>query len=203
MPESRYQLVVVGSSWGGMHALQRLLGGLDGSFCATVLIAQHRLEDVVPSGLADILAASTYLKVCEAGDEQEIEPGMALLAPAGYHLLVEQGHVRLSTEGRVSYSRPSADLLFESAADAYGPRVMAIVLTGANDDGAAGVRAVKAAGGFVVAQEPSEAERPEMPQAAIDTGSVDRVLTLDRIPGLLSVACGMAPDPQQRQSGRA
>jgi two-component system, chemotaxis family, protein-glutamate methylesterase/glutaminase len=191
-PGTRYSVVVIGASWGGLDALTVLLGSLTRDFCASLLIAQHRLEDIAPSGLAGLLDGRCEIPVREADDHERLEQGTAYLAPAGYHLLVQHGMTALSTDAHRKHSRPSVDLLFESAADAYGHAVVAVVLTGANDDGADGVRAVKDAGGFVVAQDPAEAVRPEMPQAAIDTGKVDRVLPLARIGGLLGAACGPA-----------
>jgi two-component system chemotaxis response regulator CheB len=108
------------------------------------------------------------------------------VAPADYHLFVEPGSFALSTEGPVRFSRPSVDLLFESAAESYGHDLVAIVLTGANDDGCRGVQAVKEAGGLTMAQDPSTAERPEMPQGAIESGAVDLVLPLEGIAGELN-----------------
>jgi len=192
---ARWQLVVIGASWGGMDALRYLLGLLPATFCASVLVAQHRSEESSPADFARLLGAHCNMAVLDADDGTRIEPGRVLVAPAGYHLLVEPDHVRLSTDGRRKYARPYIDMMFESAADAYGHHVMAVVLTGLNDDGADGVRAVKRAGGFVAVQDPAEAERDEMPRAAIATGAVDRVLTLERIAGLLAVACGANTAP--------
>lgn len=197
-PGSRFEAIVVGCSWGGMEALTELLGALPDTLCAPILVAQHRLEDSVPSSLAHLLSAHSSLPVGEADDREALEPGKVYLAPAGYHLLVERGLATLSTAERRNHSRPSVDMLFEAAADAYGPAVIAVILTGANDDGAQGVRAIKHAGGFVVAQDPEDAERREMPDAAITTRCVDRILPLRGIAGLLAAACGpslpAAPD---------
>ena len=123
--------------------------------------------------------------VVEPGDKEPIEPAHVYVAPADYHLLVERGMFHLSTEHAVAYSRPSIDVLFESAADAYGDKLTAVVLTGANADGAAGAQRVKERGGFLIVQDPLTAEAPVMPQAAIAAARVDRILPLDRIGPLL------------------
>ena len=119
----------------------------------------------------------------EVDDKLPIEPSRVYLAPPDYHLLVERGHFSLSIEAPVRFSRPSIDVLFESAADAYGGRLVAVVLTGSNDDGRRGLCRVKEAGGMVLVQDPATAERREMPDAAIATGLADEVLP---IPALAS-----------------
>lgn len=174
------RLVVVGSSWGGMDALGTLLGGLDPAHPASFALAQHRSADH-DEVLLRYLAARSALPVSEVDDKDEILPGHVHLAPADYHLLVEPGHFALSTEAAVRFSRPSIDLLFESAAEAYGEEVVAVVLTGANDDGCRGARCVKEVGGRVLAQDPGTAERSEMPEGVIAAGVVDAVLGLDAI----------------------
>jgi two-component system, chemotaxis family, protein-glutamate methylesterase/glutaminase len=113
-------------------------------------------------------------------------------APADYHLLVEKGEFSLSVDEVVHHSRPSIDVLFESAADAYGPALIGVILTGANDDGAAGVKRIKSRGGLVVAQDPKTAEAPAMPAAAIATGAVDQVLPLEQIGPFLVERCQLA-----------
>ena len=173
-------LVVVGSSWGGVAALQTLLRGLPADLPAAVVIAQHRrphADDV----LEHLLQGVASLPLREVQDKVPLEAGVAYLAPADYHTLVELEALALSTEERVNFSRPSIDVLFESAAMAYGDRVIAIVLTGANDDGARGAALVHSYGGVTIAEDPDTATRSEMPRAAIATGAVDHVLPLDRI----------------------
>jgi two-component system chemotaxis response regulator CheB len=135
------------------------------------------------------LRRRTNLKVVDAEDKQWIKPGHVYLAPANYHLLVERGAFSLSVDDAVSYSRPSIDVLFESAADAYGASVAAVVLTGANSDGARGVKAIKKRGGFVVVQDPKTAEAPSMPTAAIAAARVDQILPLERIGPFLLELC--------------
>jgi two-component system chemotaxis response regulator CheB len=174
------RLAVVGASWGGMDALGRLLRQLEAGNRLAIAVAQHRSPGSDRT-LVRYLGRCSTLPVVEADDKDLIEPGQVYLAPADYHLFVEAGSFALSTEAAVRFSRPSIDLLFESAADAYGKELVAVVLTGANDDGCRGVRAVKAAGGLTIAQDPSTAERPEMPTGAIGSGAVDLVLSLDAI----------------------
>ena len=174
------RLAVVGASWGGMDAVGRLVQALDARNQLAIAVAQHRSPDA-DGTLLRYLGARSPLPVVEAEDKTPIDPGHVYLAPPDYHLFVEEGSFALSTEGAVRFSRPSIDLLFESAADAYGEDVVAVVLTGANDDGCRGVLAVKEAGGLTIAQDPSTAERPEMPAGAIGSGAVDLVLPIEQI----------------------
>ena len=184
-------LVAIGSSWGGLHAVGSLLAALPARFGAAVAIAQHRSAGSRDGALAAVLAGRGPLPVREVEDKDRIEPGHAYLAPADYHLLVEPDGFALSIDEQVQYSRPSIDVLFESAADAYGERAVAVVLTGANEDGAAGLRRIKARGGVTIVQDPDSAERPEMPRAAIATGAADRVLALVDIAPALVELCGV------------
>jgi two-component system chemotaxis response regulator CheB len=162
-------LVVVGTSLGGLNALQILLGGLPQPLQSAVAIVQHRSKGV-ETGLCDLLQAASRAPVAEPEDKEPIQRGRVYLAPGDYHLLVErsdqQYHLALSTEGPVSYARPSIDVLFESAADAYGPALVAVVLTGANEDGAAGAARVRQRGGTVMIQDPASAASGIMPAAA-------------------------------------
>lgn len=180
------RLAVVGASWGGMHALARLLGQLDAECRLAVAIAQHRAAERTGTVLVDFLQRCCALPVGEAEDKQDIEAGVVSIAPPDYHLFVEPGHYALSLDAPVHQSRPSIDVLFESAGDAYREEVVAVILTGANDDGARGVAAVKEGGGMTLAQDPDTAERREMPEAAIATGAVDQVLTIEEIGGVLN-----------------
>jgi two-component system chemotaxis response regulator CheB len=147
-----------------MDAAARVLEGLPADLDVAVVIVQHRMHR--PSELAAILGRHTSWQVCEADDKEGLSPRRVFLAPPGYHLLVDGDRFALSTEGPQRGSRPSIDVLFESLADAFGPRVIGVVLTGANDDGAAGLASVVAAGGAAVVQDPSTAARPAMPEAA-------------------------------------
>ena len=193
---ARAELVVVGASWGGLKALSTVLAGLPADLDAAVVVAQHRAPRST-DGLSRLLAQHGPLQVCEAEDKMAIAPGNVYLAPPDYHVLVERrrgegGHLGLSLDDRVQFSRPSVDVLFESAAAAYGECVAAVVLTGANADGAAGLRAVKGAGGFTLVQDPASAESPVMPEAAIASGAADKVLPLSQIAAFLVELCRTA-----------
>ncbi|MGH8902215.1 MAG: chemotaxis protein CheB [Egibacteraceae bacterium] len=181
-----FELAVVGASWGGIAALGQLARDLDPGSVLALAVALHRGADGPEGALVSYLTARCRLPVSEAEDKDEIEPGHLYLAPADYHLLVEPGRFALSLEAPVQHSRPSVDVLFESAAHAYGGRLVAAVLTGANDDGSRGIRRVKDCGGVTLAQDPDTAERREMIDAAIATGAVDRILTLQGIADALN-----------------
>jgi two-component system chemotaxis response regulator CheB len=184
-----YELVAIGASWGGLHALETVLGALPAGFPAPIAIAQHRAPDAGSGALTRMLSVRSGLDVREAGDKDPIEPGRVYLAPPDYHLLVEPGGFALSTDEHVQYSRPSIDVLFDTAADTYGPNLIAVVLTGANADGAYGIERVRRRGGATIVQDPETAEKRAMPDAAIATGAADRVVPLERIaPTLVELA---------------
>lgn len=184
-----HELIVVGASWGGLEAVGRVLAGLPEGFRTPLAIVQHRGSDSRGGRLEAMLAIRTALPVREVDDKDPIEPGVAYLAPADYHLIVEPGAFSLSVDEHVQYARPSIDVAFESAADSYGARLLAVLLTGANEDGAAGMLRVRERGGCTVVQDPATAVKPTMPQAAIDAGGVVKVLSLDEIPRFLSGVC--------------
>ena len=186
----RAGLVAMGTSWGGLEALGLLLGGLRPGFRAPVVVVQHRSPAAPEGAMRHYLAERCPLTVVDAEDKDRLEPGHVYLAPPDYHLLVDVGSVALSLDAPVAYSRPSVDVLFESAAESYGPAVVAVVLTGANADGSRGVVKVAEAGGRVLVQDPGEAERREMPEAAIATGAVHEVLTLERLASRLDQMAG-------------
>jgi len=185
--------VVIGGSAGGLEALNALLPMLPAAFRAPVIVVMHQ-RPMHPSLLPELLAPRCALPVLEAEDKLAIRPGHLYLAPPDYHLLVEQeegegrregawGDVRLalSVEPPVRYSRPSIDVLFESAAIAWREQVLGILLSGANDDGARGLAAIRAAGGLAWVQTPESAVVETMPQEAIARGAADHVLTLEAI----------------------
>lgn len=159
-------LIVVGASWGGLDALTVLVRGLPADFDVPVVIVQHRGPDA-QSFLSDLLQQWTGRKVLEPEDKEPIEPGHIYVAPANYHLLVETGHLSLTTEAAVRYSRPSIDVMFGSASHAYGSRLIGVVLTGANEDGSRGLQCVEEYGGYCVVQDPATAEVATMPEAAL------------------------------------
>jgi two-component system chemotaxis response regulator CheB len=175
------RLVVVGASWGGLDAIGRLLAPLPKSFSVPVAIVQHRGKSSLDGVMRQYLAIRCSLEVIDVEDKTPLEGGRVFLGPPDYHLLVDEGILVLSLEAPVLFSRPSVDVLFESAAASYGPGVTAIVLTGANDDGSRGALAVRQAGGTVLVQDPDEAERWEMPAATIAAGAADGVYRLDEL----------------------
>jgi len=179
-----FELVVIGTSWGGLRAIEILLSGLPKDFPLAIAIAQHRHKDAGDL-LSELLQRHSLLPVIEAEDKHPIAPKHVYLAPADYHLLVEPGNFALSTEAPVLYSRPSIDLLFESAADAYTHRTIGVILTGANHDGSQGLATLKRRGGLAIVQEPAEAESSFMPTAAIAATQVDYILPLAKIASCL------------------
>jgi two-component system, chemotaxis family, protein-glutamate methylesterase/glutaminase len=183
-------IVVVGASLGGLSALQALLSDLPEAFPLPVVVAQHRAVDSADL-LQKVLRRHSRLRVREPQDKEAIQPGRVYVAPADYHLLVEPGAFALSTQEIVCCARPSIDVLFESAADSYAEKVIAVILTGSNKDGARGAARVKACGGFLVVQEPHTAESPVMPEAVLAATRVDRVLPLAEIAPFLLEASGV------------
>jgi two-component system, chemotaxis family, protein-glutamate methylesterase/glutaminase len=160
------RLVVLGASWGGLQALSTIVHHLSPELPAAVAIVQHRSKDS-GSLLAELLQDVTPMRVVEPEDKEPIVAGHAYVAPPDYHLLVDDGMFSLSVDAAFRYSRPSIDVTMASAAEAYGERVVAVVLTGANDDGARGARQVIERGGAVLVQDPETAEVRTMPEAAM------------------------------------
>lgn len=194
------RLVAIGCSWGGLAAASSVLDHLPDDLPAAVVIVQHRVPG--PTALARLLGPHSRWTVTEAEDKQPIRSHTVYVAPGGYHLLVDGRRFALTTEAPVRFSRPSIDVLFESAAESYTRRVVAVVLSGANADGAAGLRAVLGRGGVGVVQDPATAERQEMPRAAIDTGLPVHVAAPEEIGALLAelMAADGAP-PRRDLSG--
>jgi len=184
------KVVVVGTSLGGLRALEILLRGLAPDFPVPIAIVQHRSAewDGQQSHLTRLLQLHSPLPVVEASDKDPLDGGRVFLAPPDYHLLVDEGCLALSIDARVCHARPSIDVLFESAADVYREAVLAVLMTGASAYGTMGAMRIKRRGGTVVAQDPRTAESPVMPQAAISAGVVDQVLPLDEIAAYLNVA---------------
>jgi two-component system chemotaxis response regulator CheB len=183
------RVVVIGTSLGGMRALETLLRGLMVDFPLPIAIVQHRgVDSDQQSQLTRLLQLHCALTVCEANDKEPMTGGRVYLAPPDYHLLVDEGRFALSVDERVCHARPSIDVLFESAADSYREGVLGVVLTGASADGVHGAACIKRRGGSVVAQDPRTAEAPTMPEAAIAAGVVDRVLPLAEIAPFLNLA---------------
>lgn len=198
-----YEFIVVGASLGGLHALEILLTGLPKDFPVPVAIAQHR-HKASDDSLSIVLQRQSALPITEVEDKDTIMPGRVYLAPPDYHLLVEESQTQwdsdgeyrtsvptfaLSTEAPVLYARPSIDVLFESAADAYGEKVIGVILTGASNDGTQGLARIKANGGLTIVEEPSTACCATMPKAAIAAVPIDWILPLDEIAPLLVSLC--------------
>nr|WP_312231389.1 chemotaxis protein CheB [Pseudomonas sp.] len=186
MPARKPEVVVVGASAGGVEALLGLFDGLPAGY-GLPLVAVLHLPDNRESLLPDLFARRLALRVKEAQDKEVLQPGTLYFAAPGYHLCIEADRsFSYSREEPVHFSRPSIDYLFESAADAYGAKAMGILLTGANQDGAAGLYTIKQRGGVTVVQDPQEAQVATMPEAALALHQPDYILTLRGILALLA-----------------
>ncbi len=180
-----YEAVALGVSAGGLEALSLLLAALPANLPMAVIVVQHRPSDS-GSFLVEYFAERCSMRVIEAEEKELARSGNIYFAPAAYHLLVERDKTfSFSVDEKVNFSRPSIDVLFETAALAYGVGLIGVVLTGANGDGAAGLQTIKRCGGLAVVQDPDEAKSPFMPRAAIDAGPVDYVLELAKIVNLI------------------
>lgn len=193
-PQSADDLIVIGTSTGGLEALRIVLADLPPRFPAAVLIVQHVGQH--DSLLPGLLARATPLPLRHARDGDLLEPGRILVAPPDHHLLVQQNGgqrcVALSRGPRENHARPAIDPLFRTAAAAYGARAIGVILTGRMDDGTAGLFAIKACGGQAIVQLPEDAVAPEMPASAIENVDVDRVLQLEEIGAALVQMVAMA-----------
>lgn len=176
----KYKLIVIGTSLGGSRALQTLLKGLPSSFPLPLAIVQHRSRGTGEL-LINFLQENCAMPVDEVEDKTPMYPSRVYVAPAGYHMLAEKGYFSLSTDAPVQYSRPSIDVLFESAAATYGPELIGVILTGANNDGAKGCANLKKRGGWLVVQEPATAERQTMPMAVLAVAPADQILSVEEI----------------------
>jgi two-component system, chemotaxis family, protein-glutamate methylesterase/glutaminase len=194
-----YSIAVVGTSWGGLNALRELVGKLPANFRVPTVLVQHRHRQS-DHLLSTFLQERTTLAVAEVEDKMPIEPGALFIAPADYHLLVDRGFFTLSTDPPVRYSRPSIDVTFYSAADAYGPATIGVILTGANSDGSRGLRRIFDRGGAAIVQDPSTAESPTMPSAAIRCVPEARVEPIARIAAMLAELDDSSPrlNPSER-----
>jgi two-component system chemotaxis response regulator CheB len=191
--QGRIDAIVIGASAGGVEALSVLLPALPAGLRASLFIVLH-LPRERPSLLAEIFASKCALQVREAEDKMRVEPGTVYFAPPDYHLLLDEGpQLALSIDELVHFSRPSIDVLFESAADIYAERLMGIILTGANEDGAAGLAAIHRTGGVTIVQEPDSAQAPLMALSALKRTPADFVLPLEEIAGLLGALASAEP----------
>jgi len=181
----QYEAIVIGVSAGGMNALKTLFSLLPEDFKIPIIIVQHvspRSENV----WIQLLNEKSHLDIKEADEKEKIEKGKVYIAPPNYHLLVEKNKTfSLSVDERVNFARPSIDVLFETAADAYQHHLIGVVLTGANNDGSKGIKRIKECGGLTIVQQPDTAESPYMPASAIATSPPDYILPLEEIIKLL------------------
>lgn len=196
-------MIAVGASWGGLKALRAIAHGLPAHFPVPVTFVQHRSKE--SGALRDLLQDCTPLIVCEVEDKQPIMGGYVYLAPPDYHLLVDGDEFSLTVDAPVRYSRPSIDVFFESVADRFGAEAAGVILTGANEDGAAGLRQVAARGGLAIVQDPRTAESPIMPRAALRAVPTAVTLPLERLaPYLVSLATAdEGSRPRRDRSGGA
>jgi two-component system, chemotaxis family, protein-glutamate methylesterase/glutaminase len=189
-----YEIIVVGTSWGGLTALRELVGGLPKDFTLPIVVVQHRHKQS-DSLLTTLLQDTTPLCVSEVEDKAPIAACTVHIAPPDYHLLIEDGYFSLSTDAPVRYSRPSIDVTFTSAADTYAERSVGVVLTGANADGSRGLKRIADRGGLALVQMPATAESPAMPDAALRCVPSAKALTIQEIVaqlGALAPAVGGA-----------
>ncbi|AVQ12511.1 Protein-glutamate methylesterase CheB [Leptospira santarosai] len=180
-----YEAIVMGVSAGGMNAMKTILPYLPSEYGIPLILVQHigpRSDGTWFRILGDLCG----IRIKEAEEKEKIEPGTVYVAPPNYHLLIEKDKtLSLAVTERVNFSRPSIDVLFESASDAYGDRLIGIVLTGANSDGAKGLKKIKENGGLAIVQDPLCSEASLMPESAIRAGPVDHILSLEKITELL------------------
>jgi two-component system chemotaxis response regulator CheB len=187
------EAVVIGGSSGAVDALLQILPALPSSYAIPVIVVLHLLP-TRRSGLAELLAAQSKLRVKEAEDKEPVEKKTVYLASPDYHLLVEKRRsFSLSADAPEHFSRPAIDVLFETAADAYGPNLVGVLLTGANEDGARGLARIRRMGGMTIVQSPETAVSTTMPESALRLGCVDRVLSLTAIGELLAQLEPAAP----------
>lgn len=179
------ELIAIGASAGGLPALMKIVSDLEPDGPA-VLVVQH-LDPRHKSQIPQLLARRASVRVKEAQDGEPIAPETIYVGPADEHLLVSEGRIQLAHSRLIRFSRPSIDVMFASVAATYGSRAMGVILSGSNRDGADGIAAIKRAGGITIAQSPDSAEYRVMPQAAIDTGCVDHIISLDKMGQSLSL----------------
>ncbi len=194
-----YEIIVIGTSWGGLSALSTIISTLPSTFALPIVVVQHRSPDAA-GFLAELLQGRTSLRVAEVDDKMTIAAGHVYVAPPNYHLLVERGFFSLTTDAPVRYSRPSIDVTFGSVADAYGRSAIGIVLTGANEDGALGLKRIADRGGYAIVQDPETAEGAMMPRAAWRLVPRARVLPLELISSHLVTVAPARPPAQTRRA---
>jgi two-component system chemotaxis response regulator CheB len=177
----QYRAVIIGASAGGLFAVSDILEQLPGNYPIPIVVVQHRLKDQRDL-LEQVLQSKCLIKVKQADEKEKIRGGLVYIAPPDYHLLIEEDETfSLTTDMPVRFSRPSIDVLFETAAHAFGKTLIAIILTGASSDGAAGMIEIKKHGGLTIAQDPAEAEFSFMPEASIRTNAINYVWKIPEI----------------------
>lgn len=174
-------ILLIGGSLGGLDAAKLVLRELEPSFPDPILVVLHRARTSQGKAMTRSIEQVTELSVCEAEDKMPLREGRVYLAPADYHLFIEEGMITLSFDEPVRFSRPSIDVAFESAALCYGSRTIGVVLSGSNADGSIGAAAIRKAGGTVLVQDPTTAKAAEMPEAAIAAVPDAQVLSVTRI----------------------
>ena len=195
---SEIGIVVVGASWGGLNALSRLFAAMPEEFGVPIVVVQHRSRHA-DNLLASLLQDVTALRVVDVEDKEPLEAHSVYVAPANYHLLVENGHLSLTTDPLVRFSRPSIDVTFTSAGDTYRSATLGVVLTGANEDGSRGLRHIVDCGGRGIVQNPATAESAAMPSAAVNAVPEAEVLNLEEIaPRLVTIMSPAASRGQKR-----
>jgi two-component system chemotaxis response regulator CheB len=193
-------IVVIGTSWGGLTALSEVVSGLPADFPLPICIVQHRSKDS-DALLVNLLQDLTELEVRDAEDKEPLCPQTIYIAPPDYHMLVEPEYISLTVDSPVRFSRPSIDVLFRSASDTFGASTIGVVLTGANEDGAAGLARIVARGGKAIVQDPATAESPIMPASAIRAVPGARVVPLSEISAELVRTVAARNQPMKRKAG--
>lgn len=189
----KFKAVVIGVSTGGVSALKLVLGALPADFPIPVLVVTHITPDS-DDGLAVLLDTLCAIRVKEADDQEPMIPGSVYLAPANYHMMVERGGtLALSIDPLVNFARPSVDVLFETAAEVYGPALIGVIMTGAGNDGSKGLSKIKSCGGMAIVQDPADAEMDAMPRSALQLLKADHIVLLVEIPPLLIRLAGVKP----------
>ncbi len=190
MSDKLYDIVVMGTSAGGMNALSKIFTGLHKDFPLPIVVVQH-LHPNQNQFFVEFYGQNSKLPISEAIDKEPIKSGHIYFAPPDYHLLIEDKNTfSLSDNQKINYSRPSIDVLFESAGEVFEERVISVILTGANNDGAVGSKLIKYNGGFTIAQDPADAEHSFMPNSAIQLGVIDSILKAEDIPKILMQLVG-------------
>jgi len=178
-------VIIIGCSAGGLPVLSSLLESLPAAYPFPVIVIQHRANEHMLL-LEEVLQYKSKIRIKQADEKEKVTSGIVYIAPPGYHLLFERDFTfTLSSDGPVNYSMPSIDVAFESAAMVFQKKLVGIILTGASGDGAQGIAAIRRQGGITIAQDPLEAQFPHMPKAAIDTGEIECILSLQEIRNVL------------------